>query len=94
MDIIFSEFLKVHDGEHSIAQLKEGDFFGEFSLLDGEPRSMSATTINTSVLGSIELEDYYEVLEQFPAITKDIISIYNRRLRNQNDKLINEFRIY
>lgn len=92
MYIIFSGSLKVHDGEHIVAQLKEGDFFGEFSLLDGEPRSMSVSTISTSVLGSIEREDFYEVLEQFPGITKDIISIYNRRLRNQNDRLVNEFR--
>lgn len=92
MYIIFSGKLKVHDGEHIVATLNEGDFFGEFSLLDGEPRSMSVSALTTSVLGSIERDDFYNVLNNFPAITRDIIAALNRRVRKQNEVLINEFR--
>ena len=43
MYLIFSGDAKVHDGEHRVATLVEGDFFGELSLLDSEPRSMSVS---------------------------------------------------
>ncbi len=92
MYLIFSGEAKVHDGEHQVAILKEGDFFGELSLLDSEPRSMSVTALEAAVLGSIDRSDFYEVLKQFPEMTKDIIGALNKRLRNQNEVLISEFR--
>ncbi|MEP7171187.1 MAG: cyclic nucleotide-binding domain-containing protein, partial [Bacteroidota bacterium] len=92
MYLIFSGKLKVHDGEHDVAKLEEGGFFGELSLLDSEPRSMSVTALENSVLGSISRNDFYEVLQKFPEMTKDIIAALNSRLRNQNNVLISEFR--
>jgi CRP-like cAMP-binding protein len=92
MYLIFSGRLKVHDGEHKVAELEKGGFFGELSLLDSEPRSMSVTALEKSVLGSINRNNFYEVLNKFPSVTKDIISALNKRLRNQNDVLISEFK--
>ncbi|MFI5219848.1 MAG: cyclic nucleotide-binding domain-containing protein [Bacteroidia bacterium] len=92
MFLIFSGHVKVHDGEHKVAELEKGQFFGELSLLDSEPRSMSVTTLEDSVLGSINRDDFYEVLKEFPAMTKDIIAMLNNRLRNQNDVLISEYK--
>jgi len=92
MFLILSGRLKVHDGDHQVAELNEGQFFGELSLLDSEPRSMSVSTLEASVLGSIDRNDFYDVLEAFPEMTKDIIAALNNRLRSQNDKLINEYR--
>ncbi len=92
MFLIFSGRLKVHDGEHKLAELKQGQFFGELSLLDSEPRSMSVSTLEPSVLGSIDRNDFYDVLKAFPEMTKDIIAALNNRLRNQNDTLISEYR--
>lgn len=92
MYLIFSGNAKVHDHEHKVATLKTGDFFGELSLLDSEPRSMSVTALEPSVVGSIDRSDFYEVLKQFPEMTKDIIAALNKRLRNQNDVLISEFK--
>ena len=92
MYIISSGKLKVHDDEHQVALLSKGDVFGELSILDSEPRSMSVTALTDAVLGSIEKESFYEVLEEFPGLTKDIISVLNKRLRGQNDLLISEFK--
>jgi signal transduction histidine kinase len=92
MYLIFSGKLKVHDGEHEVARLEGGGFFGEQSLLDSEPRSMSVTAVEPSILGSIDRNDFYEVLQKFPGMTKDIIAALNQRLRKQNDVLINEFK--
>ncbi len=92
MYVIFSGQLKVHDQEHQVATLNAGDFFGELSLLDSEPRSMSVTALEKSVLGSIHRSDFYDVLKQFPDMTRDIIAALNKRLRHQNDVLIGEFK--
>jgi signal transduction histidine kinase len=92
MYLILSGRCKVHDGEHQVAELKKGEFFGELSLLDSEPRSMSVSTLEPSVLGSIRHAEFYEVLKQFPEMTRDIIAVLNRRLRNQNDVLVREYR--
>jgi signal transduction histidine kinase len=53
---------------------------------------MSVSTIEPAVLASIERNDFYSVLQQFPSMTKDIIAVLNKRLRNQNDRLISEFK--
>ncbi len=91
MYLILSGKCKVHDGEHVVAELKKGEFFGELSLLDSEPRSMSVSTLDASVLGSISRNEFYDVLKKFPEMTRDIIAVINKRLRNQNDVLIREF---
>jgi signal transduction histidine kinase len=92
MYLIFSGLLKVHDGDHQVATLKKGDFFGELSLLDSEPRSMSVSALEDSVLGSITRAHFYEVLHEFPEITSHIIAVLNKRLRNHNEVLIGEFK--
>ena len=40
MFIIASGTVRIHDGEHVVATMSKGNFFGEFSLLDAAPRSM------------------------------------------------------
>ena len=92
MFLILKGNLKVHDHEHSVAELKAGDLFGELSLLDSEPRSMSVTTLEPTRLGIIYRNDFYAVLKQFPDLTQDIIAVLNSRLRNQNNYLINEYK--
>jgi serine phosphatase RsbU (regulator of sigma subunit) len=92
MFLIFSGRLKVHDGEHQVARLGQGQFFGELSLLDREPRSMSVTTLEESVLGTISRKDFYAALKEFPDMIQDIISVLNSRLRSQNDVLISEYK--
>ena len=66
--------------------------FGELSLLDSEPRSMSVSAIDNLLIGSIDRSDFYDVLQEFPEMTKDIIATLNKRLRNQNEVLISEFK--
>jgi serine phosphatase RsbU (regulator of sigma subunit) len=92
MYMILSGRLKVHDKEHQVAELKSGEYFGELSLLDSEPRSMSVTTTEPSMLGTINRSDFYEVLKEFPDMTREIIDVLNKRLRNQNAILIGEFK--
>jgi len=92
MYVILKGEVKIHDKEFVIAHTGEGNFFGEFSLLDDEPRSLSVTTIVPSTLGNISQADFYDVINSHPAILRDIIKVMLKRLRTQNQQIINQLR--
>src|SRR6188508_531205 len=73
MYIIFTGHVKVHDGEYVVATMKDGNFFGEFSLLDDEPRSLSVTAVIPTVTGTIEQKDFFSLQSKYPDVTRDII---------------------
>ncbi len=92
MFVIISGKVKIHDGKEKVAEINEGSFFGEMALLDGEPRSMSVTTLEPTVVAIIHRNDFFNVLNDFPAISKNIITQLTRQLRTQNDVLIAQLR--
>ena len=92
MYIIFSGQVKVHDKEYVVATMKEGNFFGEFSLLDDEPRSLSVSAVMPTVTGTIEQKDFFTLQNKYPDVTRDIIRAMLKRLRGQNQKIISDLR--
>ena len=86
------ELIKVHDKEFVVAEIEGGNFFGEFSLLDDEPRSLSITALETTVTGSIGRNEFYQILSEYPVVTRDIIKVILRRLRTQNRKIVEQLR--
>jgi CRP-like cAMP-binding protein len=90
--IIASGSVKVHDEEQIIATLFDGNFFGEISLLDSAPRSMSVTAAEPAELYNITAEDFYQVFRNQPEVTKVIVSTLTRRLRRQNETTIQQLR--
>lgn len=64
-----------------IAVLRKGNFFGEMSLLDGQPRSAAATTTAESRLLVLERENFLRsVLTQAGIVTK-ILQELSKRIR-------------
>lgn len=92
MYIIFTGQVKVHDKEYVVATMKDGNFFGEFSLLDDEPRSLSVTAMVPTVTGTIEQKDFFQLQGKYPDVTRDIIRAMLKRLRGQNQKIISDLR--
>jgi histidine kinase len=90
MYLIVSGEVKVHDHEHIIARLFKGEFFGEMSILDHEPRSMSVSALVPTLTGNILLKDFYDILNRFPGMTGELIAYLSRRLRKQNTVLIEQ----
>jgi CRP/FNR family cyclic AMP-dependent transcriptional regulator len=84
MFIIYSGSVRVHDGEHTLAELKTRDFFGELSLLDTEPRSASVTAIEDTFLLRLDQHAFYEIMADRIEVTREIMKILCRRLRFQN----------
>lgn len=86
MYIIASGRVKVvlfgDDGkEVHLATLRQGDFFGEMSLLDANPRSATVIATETVDLIILKRESLLESLRSIPEIALHILSEMSRRLR-------------
>ena len=81
MYIIQSGSVRIHDGEHTFAILKEHDVFGELSLLDEEVRSASAACESAGLLLQLKQEPFYEILSDNPNVLKGILKTLCRRIR-------------
>ncbi|MEO5570814.1 MAG: cyclic nucleotide-binding domain-containing protein [Bacteroidia bacterium] len=85
--IITEGKVKLHEQEMIIAEMGVPDFFGEFSLLDNEPRSLSVTCTLPSKLAALHRNDFYLVLKEHPESIKNIIEALIKRIREQNNKI-------
>lgn len=92
MFIITEGKVNIHDEDHIVATMQAGNFFGEFSLLDEAPRSMSVTTTTDSKLIKISRELFYSLIQSQPELAKKIVSTLTNRLRKQNEAIINQLK--
>ena len=92
MYFIISGEVKIHDHEHLLAVLGKGEFFGEMSILDHEPRSMSVTAISPTITGSILRNDLFEVINRFPGMTVELIGFLSKRLRRLNKFMVEQLK--
>jgi CRP/FNR family transcriptional regulator/CRP/FNR family cyclic AMP-dependent transcriptional regulator len=73
------------EGKQTIlATMRRGDFFGEMTLLDGEPRSASVIAAEPCVLFMLYRNAFMEILEKYPKITVQMLIEMSRRLRRSN----------
>ncbi|MGR3317627.1 MAG: sigma 54-interacting transcriptional regulator, partial [Candidatus Anammoxibacter sp.] len=89
--IILSGEIKVfvnneEDVEVTLLMLYSTDSFGEIGFITGKPRSASAKTVKDSKLLVIKKNDFDEVLEHEPALTKTFINILGNRLKTGNER--------
>ncbi len=77
---------KIDDEEKILAILKEGEVFGEMAVLDGKPRSASATALENTVLEVLNKESILNVINSHP-IVKYLIDTLIERLRRTDEQL-------
>jgi CRP-like cAMP-binding protein len=89
-----NEFYLIMDGAARVelsprrrARLKPGDYFGEMSLLDGEPRSASVFAETPMRLLVIKRRDFATLLREAPELTQNILATLSRRLRQAEQAL-------
>jgi CRP-like cAMP-binding protein len=58
-----------------------GDVFGEFSLLDGLPRSAGAMALENTVTLTLHRDHFFQHLEANPSMVRSIIELLTARLR-------------
>jgi CRP-like cAMP-binding protein len=70
------------EGEEAIiATLQPGDFFGELALLDGAPRSTTATAIEPTETLTLPREQFIELLGRDPQIAQALLHALAGELR-------------
>ena len=77
-------------GERTLAQLEKANYFGEMSLLDGEPRSASARAEIDTLLLRIEQKSFHNILSRHFGAALAVIRTLSRRLRSQLQSGANE----
>ena len=76
------------DGRETILSfLERGDFFGEMSLIDGEPRSASVRTVTDSQMLIIYREGFMSLIKQYPELSLSLLSEMSKRLRKANKQI-------
>jgi uncharacterized membrane protein len=74
--------LEVSTGEVIVLERVEpGDFFGEMSLLDGDPRSADATALEDTRALRIDRNDLRYLFSKQPDAALDLLTAMGRRLR-------------
>lgn len=69
-----------------LAVLKEGDFFGEMAIIDGSPRSASASSVAATSLLVIDKETFRNKIKENPLI-EYILETLARRLRATDEQI-------
>jgi len=67
--------------------LKDGGFFGEMALLDGEPRSATAYAESNGTLLVLRRADFQRFLNEVPGAGISLLAFLSRRLRKANDRI-------
>lgn len=70
-----------------LAVLGEGDFFGEMSLLDNEPRSATAIAMEDTEVLIIHQKEFFSIVEKRPPILIKLLSVISSRLRKANHQI-------
>jgi uncharacterized membrane protein len=68
-----------------ISVLREGEFVGELSLIDGQPRTAHATAAEDCRLLEMKREDFLQFLMERPAVAISMVAEIGKRLRATND---------
>jgi CRP-like cAMP-binding protein len=82
------EFFVIIDGTAAVekpgkkrAFMRPGDFFGEMSLLDGGPRSVTVRAATPLRVMVIDRKNFQEVLREVPELTHRLLVTLSRRIR-------------
>ena len=79
--IIHSGNVLVTKGEHELARLAAGDFFGEMALFDDEPRSATVTAVGDVEVLALERDRFHSLVRQRPGVLMEVCATLVRRLR-------------
>ena len=69
-------------------RIKPGEFFGEMSLIDGEPRSANVKAETDLRLLVIERSHFWTLLREVPELTEKVMLTLSRRVRNLQRSLL------
>ncbi len=71
--------------EMILTMFRPGDFFGEMSLLDGQPRSANVIAMEDARALVLQREDFLRHMQEAPAIAINVLSEMSQRLRKADE---------
>ena len=78
------------DGQEvSLAVLGKGEYFGEFALLDGLPRSADAVALEKVESYTLQRSDFHNIILKNPKIAILVLEALSKRLRN-TDQMVED----
>jgi len=81
----------VGTGERRVfSRVQPGDFFGEMSVLDNQPRSACASAEGETVVGFVPREQMVALLTHSPGLCMTLLQEISRRMREFNGQYIRE----
>jgi uncharacterized membrane protein len=72
-----------------LAELAQGDFFGEMAIIDGKQRSANATIVDDARLAVLSREDFLAFIHNNPKVALEMLSATFARLR-RTDRLLQQ----
>jgi CRP-like cAMP-binding protein len=79
--VIIEGRVSVDQNGTNVAGLGESDYFGEMSILDGEPRSASVKATTDCLVLCINQDDFYAILARHHEVSLNVIRTLTVRLR-------------
>ena len=90
--IILSGLVDVVDEDGiSITKLRNGEVFGEMSLISGDPVGATIKVIEPTTVLYIKGQDFLKVLNRFPSLQMYFARLLSRRLAKSNVMISKEF---
>lgn len=94
LHVIISGMVKIvlpsEAGDEAIlALLLPGEFFGELSLFDGQPRSASAVAMEDTQTVVLYRDDFISFINSHPSVAMSLLAVLSQRLR-RTDELVSD----
>jgi uncharacterized membrane protein len=70
-----------------LAELAQGDFFGEMAIIDGKQRSADATVLEDARLSVLSRDDFLRFINRNPGLALEMLSATFQRLRHTDRML-------
>jgi hypothetical protein len=78
---------QIEGQEVVLGELREGEFFGEMSLLVSCPRSASVFAMDDTEVLRLKADDLFDLIKQFPRLGEILDEFYERRSRVMRKKV-------
>ena len=80
--VIVDGSVRIERGGATVRTLGSGDFLGEIALVDGGPRTATATTESPAKLLVVGHREFHSLMEQFPSIQVSVLQALASRVRS------------
>ena len=87
--LILEGSVEVRRGGRHLARLGAGQFFGELSLFDNQPRSADVVAVHPSKFAVLSKWEFWGFAASKPAVVLSILEEMSRRLRAADEALAN-----